>query len=178
MQKEVATFANGSFWCTEAIFKELRGVEHVVSGYAGGNVENPTYEQVSSGDTGHAEAIQVTFDSNIISYNDLLKVFFLTHDPTTLNRQGNDIGTQYRSAIFYHSPSQRQIAEEVKEEIEKEKVYQNPIVTEITPFTNFYPAENYHKNYYEKNPDQPYCQFVINPKLQKFRKQFIDLLKK
>ena len=178
MQKEVATFANGCFWCTEAIFKELRGVEHVVSGYAGGNVENPTYEQVSSGDTGHAEAIQVTFDSNIISYNDLLKVFFLTHDPTTLNRQGNDIGTQYRSAIFYHSPSQRQIAEEVKEEIEKEKVYQNPIVTEITPFTNFYPAENYHKNYYEKNPDQPYCQFVINPKLQKFRKQFIDLLKK
>lgn len=178
MQKEIATFANGCFWCTEAIFKELRGVETVVSGYSGGNIKNPTYEQICTGDTGHAETIQISFDPSVISYNDLLKVFFLTHDPTTLNRQGNDIGSQYRSAIFYHNDTQKQIAEKVKEEIEKEKVYQNPIVTEIKPFTNFYEAENYHKNYYEKNPDKPYCQFVINPKLQKFRKEFINLLKK
>lgn len=175
---KIATFANGCFWCTEAIFKELRGVESVVPGYTGGNVPNPSYAAVCSGETGHAEALQITFDPKVISYRDLLKVFFLTHDPTTLNRQGNDIGTQYRSAIFYHSDSQKKDAEEVVKEIEKEKIYQNPIVTKIEPAKEFYEAESYHQNYYEKNPDQAYCRIIIDPKVAKFRNQFVEMLKR
>lgn len=169
---EKITLAGGCFWCTEAIFKRLKGVSSVVSGYAGGNLESPTYEQVCSGNTGHAEAIQITFDPKIISLKTIFEVFFKLHDPTTLNRQGNDIGTQYRSAIFYHDENQEKTAKEAKEEIDKSGIYPKKIVTEITAFTNFYEAEGYHKNYYDRNSNAPYCQYVIDPKIKKLYKEF------
>lgn len=169
---EQATFAAGCFWCVEAVFQSLQGVTSVVSGYSGGTVENPTYEQVSAGSTGHAEACQITFDPAEISYRELLEVFWQTHDPTTLNRQGNDVGTQYRSAVFYHSDAQRRAAEAYKKELDAAKIWDRPIVTEIVPFKKFYRAESYHQNYYRDNPGQPYCRFVITPKLEKFRKVF------
>ena len=174
-----AIFANGCFWCTEAIFEELKGVASAVSGYTGGHTENPTYKEVCNGTTGHAECIQITFDPSIISYDELLEVFWKTHDPTTLNRQGNDIGTQYRSAIFYHTEEQKQKATHYKKELDESGAWSSPIVTEISPFTIFYPAENYHQQYFEVNGDaNPYCQFVIQPKLEKFRKVFADKRKK
>jgi peptide-methionine (S)-S-oxide reductase len=176
--KEVATLAGGCFWCTEAIFTELKGVEKVEPGYAGGHTANPTYEEVCAGDTGHAESIQITFDPKVISFHDLLVVFFTTHDPTTLNRQGHDVGTQYRSAVFYHGDHQKEIAHQVIHEIAAKHLYANKIVTEVTPFTNFYAAEDYHKNYFERNPNQGYCQVVIAPKVVKFREHFRDKLKK
>ncbi len=172
LNMETATLAGGCFWCTEAIFKRLKGVTSVIPGYAGGQMENPSYEDVCSGTTGHAEAIQITFDPTIISYDKLLDVFWHLHDPTTLNQQGNDIGTQYRSAIFYHSEKQKQIAEESKEELGKSGMYNQPIVTNITPFTNFYKAENYHQDYYDKNKSAPYCQVIIDPKIQKLMKEY------
>lgn len=168
---ETAIFAGGCFWCTEAIFKRLKGVEEVISGYSGGRTDNPTYEEVSNGDTGHAEAIQIKFDSKIISYEQLLEIFFKLHDPTTLNQQGADTGEQYRSAIFYHSEEQRKTAEKVIERFEKERIYDDPIVTEITPFTNFYEAEDYHQDYYNQNRNSnSYCRIVIDPKIQKLYK--------
>jgi peptide-methionine (S)-S-oxide reductase len=176
--KEVTTLGGGCFWCTEAVYKELRGVDKVVSGYSGGQVANPSYKAVTTGTTGHAEVIQVTFDPAQISYKELLEVFFTIHDPTTLNRQGADIGTQYRSAIFYHSPEQKAVAEEVMKQINAAKIWDAPIVTEITKFNKFYPAEDYHQNYFELNPDQGYCRVVIAPKVNKFRKQFMSKLKK
>ncbi len=162
---EIATLAGGCFWCTEAIFKRLKGIITVEPGYSGGNIKNPTYEEVCAGLTGHAEAIQIKFNPNVISYEKLLEVFFKLHDPTSLNRQGNDIGTQYRSAIFYHSPEQKKIAVATKSKIEG-------AVTEIVPFTNFYPAEDYHKNYYDQNRQLPYCKLIIDPKLQDLYKEF------
>lgn len=176
--KEIATLGAGCFWCVEAVYQRLEGVEKVESGYSGGSVVNPTYEQVCTGRTGHAEVIQVTFDPKKLSFKELLEVFFKTHDPTTLNRQGADAGTQYRSAIFYHSPEQKTAAELVKKEIEAAKVWDDPIVTEISPFSRFYKAEEYHQNYYNQNSSQPYCMMVINPKLSKFRKEFSNKLKK
>ena len=176
-QLETATLGGGCFWCTEAIYKELQGVVDVKPGYSGGHVKNPTYEEVCTGNTGHAEVAQITFDPEITSFSEILEVFFETHDPTTLNRQGNDVGTQYRSVIFYHSEKQKETAEKVIKLFEDEKVYNKPVVTEVTPFTAFYPAEKYHQDYFEKNPDQPYCQYVIVPKLEKFRKIFKDKLK-
>jgi peptide-methionine (S)-S-oxide reductase len=167
MTTQISTLANGCFWCSEAIFKRLKGVKSVLPGYSGGIVENPSYEQVCAGKTGHAESIQIEFDPTVIPYEKILDVFWHTHDPTTLNRQGNDVGTQYRSAIFYHDQKQKEIAEKSKRDLEKAGVYKNPIVTEITPFKNFYVAEDYHKNYYEKHQDAPYCSFVINPKVHK-----------
>jgi peptide-methionine (S)-S-oxide reductase len=176
---EIATFANGCFWCTEAIFEELKDVVSAVSGYSGGQTENPTYKEVCEGTTGHAECIQITFDPSMISYDELLEVFWKTHDPTTLNRQGNDIGTQYRSTIFYHTEEQKQKATQYKKELNESGAWSNPIVTEISPFTVFYPAENYHQQYFEVNGNaNPYCQFVIQPKLEKFRKVFADKRKK
>ncbi len=174
---EKATLGGGCFWCTEAIYKRLKGVVSVVSGYAGGTMEDPSYEDVCSGKTGHAEAIQITFDPSIISYDRILEVFWRTHNPTTINRQGNDVGTQYRSAVFFHNDEQKKKAFSIKEQIEKEGLYIDPIVTEIVPFTNFYAAESYHANYYDKNRDYPYCQFVIDPKLQKLLKEFKSDLK-
>lgn len=171
-KQEIATLAGGCFWCTEAIFQRLKGVTAVVPGYAGGNVANPSYEQVCSGQTGHAEAIQITFDTNVISYTKLLEIFFHLHNPTTLNQQGNDYGMQYRSAIFYYDEKQKQIAEKVKKDIDDSGFYPGRIVTEITPFTNFYPAENYHQQYYEKNKQYPYCQAVIDPKIRKLLQEF------
>jgi peptide-methionine (S)-S-oxide reductase len=176
--REVATLAGGCFWCTEAIFKELRGVDKVESGYTGGTVANPTYKQVTTGDTGHAEAIQITYDPKQISYKELLEVFFVTHDPTTLNQQGADIGTQYRSAIFYRTPEQKKVAEEVIRQFTTDQVYKDPIVTRLEAFTKFYVAEEYHQNYFARNPEQGYCRIVIEPKVLKFRKQFINKLKK
>lgn len=173
---EVATLAGGCFWCLDGVFRDLRGVEKVESGYAGGHDPNPTYEAVCSGTTGHAEVLRITFDPAVISFRDLLGVFFTIHDPTTLNRQGNDIGTQYRSAIFYHTPEQREAAEQVIAELTREKVWDDPIVTELTAFTTFYPAEAYHQNYFARNPDQPYCRAVIAPKVAKFRKAYMDRL--
>lgn len=167
---ELATLAGGCFWCTEAIFQKLKGVEQVVSGYTGGRRENPTYEQVSTGVTGHTEAIQISFDPNVISYEQLLDVFFKTHDPTTLNRQGADEGTQYRSAIFYHSSEQKEVAEKVKSQVKD-------AVTEITPYDKFYEAEPYHKDYFLRNQDAPYCRIIIDPKVQKLYKDFKPLLK-
>jgi peptide-methionine (S)-S-oxide reductase len=164
---EIATVANGCFWCSEAIFKRLKGVISVLPGYAGGTVKDPSYSQVCSGGTGHAESIQIEFDPKVIPFEKILDVFWHTHDPTTLNRQGNDVGTQYRSAIFYHNQKQKEIAEKSKEELEKEGVYKDPIVTEITPFRNFYVAEDYHKNYYENNQSAPYCNYTIDPKVNK-----------
>ena len=175
---KVATFGGGCFWCTEAVFERLNGVIKVVSGYSGGTVPNPTYEAVCTGNTGHAEVIQITYDQSIISYEELLHVFFKTHDPTTLNRQGADVGTQYRSVIFYHDEEQKKIAEIVKHELDSAKIWDNPIVTEISQFEKFYIAEEYHQNYYDNNSNQPYCSFVITPKLEKFEKVFKDKLKK
>lgn len=175
---QVATFGSGCFWCTEAIFERLNGVVKVESGYAGGTVKNPTYEEVCSGTTGHAEVTQITYDPKIITYDELLEVFWKTHDPTTLNRQGNDVGTQYRSVIFYHNEEQKELAEKYKKELDKSGAWDNPIVTEISPVTNFYPAEGYHQDYYENNPNQGYCAFVIAPKVEKFEKVFRDKLKK
>jgi len=174
---ETATFGGGCFWCVEAIFEDLRGVHKVVSGFSGGDVKNPTYQQVVSGNTGHAEVTQIHFDPEVISYEDLLYVFWRTHDPTTLNRQGNDVGTQYRSIILYHSAEQKEAAEKSLKETDASDLYSDPIVTEVVPFKEFYTAEGYHQNYYENNPNQPYCRLVIDPKVQKFRKQFSDKLK-
>jgi peptide-methionine (S)-S-oxide reductase len=177
-KKEVATLAGGCFWCLEAVYNDLRGVEKVVSGYSGGRVPNPSYEDVCTGRTGHAEVVQITFDPQILSFKELLEVFFTIHDPTTLNRQGADAGTQYRSAIFYHSPEQKEVAEKVIAEIEAAKIWNNPIITEVTKLSAFYPAEDYHQRYYERNPNQGYCRMVIEPKVIKFRKQFMAKLKK
>jgi peptide-methionine (S)-S-oxide reductase len=174
---QLATFGSGCFWCTEAVFERLNGVQKVVSGYAGGTVENPTYEEVCSGTTGHAEVTQTTYDPSVISYDELLEVFWKTHDPTTLNRQGNDVGTQYRSAIFYHNEEQKQLAEKYKEGLNKSGAWDKPIVTEISPLTNFFSAEGYHQDYYENNPNQGYCAFVIAPKVENFEKVFKDKLK-
>ncbi len=175
---EKATFGNGCFWCTEAIFQNLKGVEKVVSGYSGGHVENPTYKQVCTGTTGHAEVIHLEYNPSVITYDELLEVFWKTHDPTTPNRQGNDIGPQYRSAVFYHNEEQRDKAEKYKKELNAAGAYDNPIVTEITAFEKFYPAEDYHQNYFNLNGSQPYCSFVIRPKVEKFEKVFKDKLKK
>ncbi|MDQ3873551.1 MAG: peptide-methionine (S)-S-oxide reductase MsrA [Thermoproteota archaeon] len=169
---EIATLANGCFWCSEAIFRRLKGVNSVLPGYSGGTVREPSYEQVCTGRTGHAEAIQIEFDPKVVSFEKILDVFWHTHDPTTLNRQGNDVGTQYRSAIFYHTPEQKKIAEKSRNELEKQGVYKDPIVTEIAPFTNFYAAEDYHKNYYENHQDAPYCSYVISPKVRKLRMKY------
>lgn len=176
--KETATLANGCFWCTEAIFKELKGVEKVEPGYTGGRTPNPTYEQVCSGTTGHAEAVQITFDPKVLSFHDLLAVFFSTHDPTTKDRQGNDVGTQYRSGIFYHDPKQKEVATKVIAEITKERIWPNPIVTEVTEFTRFYAAEAYHRDYFARNPEQGYCRVIIAPKVAKFREKYRDKLKR
>jgi peptide-methionine (S)-S-oxide reductase len=174
---ETATLAGGCFWCLEAVYDELKGVLDVVSGYSGGTVENPSYKQVVTGSTGHAEVVQVTYDPQQISFKDILAVFFTIHDPTTLNRQGADVGTQYRSAVFYHSTEQKEIAEDVIRELETEQVWENPIVTEITPFERFYLAEDYHQEYYAKNPGQGYCRVVIAPKVAKFRSKYFEKLK-
>ena len=173
----VATLAGGCFWCLEAVYDELQGVQRVVSGYAGGEMPNPSYQQVCSGRTGHAEVVQITYDPNVVTYRDLLEIFFTIHDPTTLNRQGADVGTQYRSAIFYHDEEQRRAAEEIIAELEGERAFANPIVTEVTALDEFYPAEDYHQDYYENNPNQPYCMVVVAPKLAKFRKKFTELRK-
>lgn len=175
---QTATLAGGCFWCLEAVYDELKGVHSVESGYAGGHVDNPSYRAVCTGATGHAEVVQVHFDPNVISYRDLLNVFFTIHDPTTLNRQGADIGTQYRSAIFYHDEEQKKIAEEVIKELNAQKIWDNPLVTEVTKFDKFYLAEDYHQEYFANNPYQPYCQVVVAPKVAKFRKHFIEMLKK
>jgi peptide-methionine (S)-S-oxide reductase len=176
-QLEKATLGGGCFWCTEAVFLELNGVEKVVPGYSGGHIKNPAYREVTTGRTGHAEVVQITYNQQIVSFKEILEVFFATHDPTTLNRQGNDVGTQYRSAVFYHNEEQRQIAEEVIQLLEKEKAYDDPIVTEVTAFDAFYLAEDYHHNYFAKNKNQPYCQFVVAPKVEKFKKVFREKLK-
>jgi len=175
---EIATLGGGCFWCLEAIYTDLRGVEQVVSGYAGGHVKNPTYEQVCRKDTGHAEVVQMTFDPAVVSYADLLKVFFTIHDPTTLNRQGADVGPQYRSVIFYHSDAQRDSVEKIIAEITAEHIWADPIVTQLEPFEEFFVAEQYHQEYFKRNPYQGYCQVVIAPKVVKFRKSFADQLKK
>jgi peptide-methionine (S)-S-oxide reductase len=173
---ETAVFAGGCFWCTEAVYQQLRGVSSVVPGYSGGSIENPTYEQVSSGTTGHAEAIQFSYDPEQISYHDLLEVLFATHDPTTLNRQGNDVGPQYRSVIFYANDEQKQQAEAMVRELTEAQTFSAPIVTTIEPLREFYVAEDYHKNYYERNSGAPYCQVVISPKLKKLKEKFASLL--
>jgi peptide-methionine (S)-S-oxide reductase len=176
-RREVATLGGGCFWCLEPVFGDLRGVVSAVSGYAGGHVPNPSYEQVCSGRTGHAEVVQVTFDPSVVSYHDLLGIFFSIHDPTTLNRQGADVGTQYRSAIFYHSPEQKETAEQVIREVEGEGIWSGPIVTQLVPFEEFYRAEDYHQDYFANNPSQGYCSVVIAPKVAKFRKQYQEMLK-
>ena len=176
-QREVATLAGGCFWCLEAAFQDLKGVESVQSGYAGGRVANPSYEDVCTGTTGHAEVVQITFDPQIITFDDLLHVFFTIHDPTTLNRQGADVGTQYRSAIFYHSPEQKATAERVIAELQAGKLWDEPVVTELKPLEAFYPAEEYHRDYYRRNPNQGYCRAVIAPKVAKVRKLYFDKLK-
>lgn len=174
MSLEIATLAGGCFWCLEAVFELLTGVEKVQSGYAGGHRPNPTYDQVCSGDTGHAEVVQITFDPAVISYRELLEVFFAIHDPTTLNRQGNDRGTQYRSAIFYHSPQQKADAEQMMAKLTAEQAFRDPIVTQLAPLDVFYPAEDYHDEYFRLHPGQPYCEWVIAPKVAKFRDKFKD----
>lgn len=176
-ETQLATLAGGCFWCLEAVFEQLRGVTKVQSGYAGGHVAKPSYEAVCTGTTGHAEVVQVAFDPAIVSYRDLLGVFFTLHDPTTLNAQGGDVGTQYRSAIFYHDDEQRRSAEEVVRELEAEHVFDDPIVTEIAPLPTFYPAEEYHREYYRRNPNQPYCRAVIAPKVAKLRSKYLEKLK-
>lgn len=177
MNFSIATFGAGCFWCVEAVFQRLNGVEKVTSGYAGGRTKNPTYQEVCEGNTGHAEVCQILYDSAVISYEELVEVFFTTHDPTTINRQGNDVGTQYRSAIFFGTEKEKEIAIGVKQKFTSEKIFENPIVTEITKLSEFYPAENYHQNYYNNNSYQPYCMFVINPKIEKLRKKYRDKLK-
>jgi peptide-methionine (S)-S-oxide reductase len=174
---EVATLGGGCFWCLEAVYQELRGVEKVESGYSGGDVPDPTYRAVCSGTTGHAEVVQVTFDPEMISYKDILEVYFTIHDPTTLNRQGADVGTQYRSVIYYHDDEQRRVAEAVISDLEAEGIWKDPIVTEVTPMDEFYIAEDYHQNYFLNNGYQPYCQVIIAPKVAKFRKQHLERLK-
>lgn len=176
--KQVATLGGGCFWCTEAVFDDLKGVEKVESGYSGGTIPNPSYRAVCTGTTGHAEVVNVTFDPGIISFKEILDVFFTVHDPTTLNRQGADIGTQYRSAIFYHDAGQKRVAEEEIKEIGAAKIWDGPIVTEVVPFTEFYKAEGYHQSYFAENPDQPYCRIVIAPKVAKFRDHYREKLKK
>ena len=178
MRTEIATLAGGGFWCLEAVFDDLEGVEDVVSGYSGGSVPNPTYKHVCTGDTGHAEVVQVTFNPDVISYRDLLRVFFTIHDPTTLNRQGADAGTQYRSAIFTHNETQEKVAEEVIAELNDAGLWDDPIVTEVVPIEAFYAAEEYHQEYFRRNPNQGYCRMVIAPKVAKFRKQYLERLKK
>ena len=177
-QRELATLAGGCFWCLEAIFQQLRGVDKAESGYAGGHVKNPSYEAVCTGATGHAEVVQITFDPSTITYRDLLDIFFTIHDPTTLNRQGPDTGTQYRSAVYYHSPEQKKAAEETVAEFTRNHVFDDPIVTEIKPLDVFYPAEEYHRDYYQRNPNQGYCRAVVGPKVAKARKLFFEKLKK
>ena len=176
-QLEKATLAGGCFWCTEALFRRLKGVERVEPGYSGGHTENPTYEQVCTGSTGHAEAVQITYDPQLISFRQLLEVFFSVHDPTTLNRQGADVGTQYRSVIFYHSPEQKSIAKQMIRELDQSGQFSSPVVTEVVPYKAFYRAEDYHLNFYERNPDQPYCRATIPPKLTKLSKSYHDLLR-
>ncbi|WP_369824008.1 peptide-methionine (S)-S-oxide reductase MsrA [Reichenbachiella sp. 5M10] len=176
-EMDVATFGNGCFWCTEAIFQDLKGVSKVESGYSGGQTLDPTYKEVCTGTTGHAEVLQITYDPAVISFDELLEVFWKTHDPTTLNRQGNDVGTQYRSVVFYHNDEQKVLAEKYKKELNASGAFNDPIVTEITAFDKFYVAEDYHQNYYNLNGSQPYCNFVIKPKVEKFRKVFKDKLK-
>ena len=175
---EEATLGGGCFWCMEAVFDELRGVDKVVSGFSGGHVPNPSYERVCQGDTGHAEVVEVTFDPAVLSYRDLLRIFFTVHDPTTLNRQGDDVGTQYRSVIFTHSAEQARIAHEVIDEITSRHLFDRPVVTQIEPFKAFYPAEGYHQHYYADHRNQPYCTLVISPKVAKFRKEYADRLKR
>lgn len=175
---DTITFGAGCFWCVEAMFSDLNGVEKVISGYAGGTIKNPSYKEVCTGSTGHAEVCQVIYNPKIITFKELLEVFWQVHDPTTLNRQGGDVGTQYRSAIFYHNNEQKEIAEDYMKILNEEKVYPDPIITEITAFTNFYPAEDYHQDYFELNGEQPYCKAVVRPKVEKFRKVFKDKLKK
>lgn len=175
---ETATFGAGCFWCVEAVFQSLDGVEKVVSGYSGGAIKNPAYREVCTGRTGHAEVIQIQYDPTRITFVDLLEAFWSSHDPTTLNRQGGDVGTQYRSVIFYHNEEQKRLAEEYKKKLNSSGAFKNPVVTEISPYTNFYKAEDYHQNYYNNNGDQPYCTMVIAPKLEKFRKVFKNKLKK
>ena len=175
---QTATLAGGCFWCLEAVYDEIKGVHSVESGYAGGHVDNPTYRAVCNGDTGHAEVIQVHFDPNVVSYRDLLNVFFAIHDPTSLNRQGADVGTQYRSAIFYHDDEQKRIAEELIKDLNAQKIWDKPIVTQVEKLDKFYVAEDYHQEYFARNPYQPYCMAVVAPKVSKFRKHFLELLKK
>ena len=177
MATEIITLAGGCFWCLEAVYDQLKGVKDVVSGYTGGHIKNPTYRQICTGTTNHAEVVQVTFDADTVSLYEILQVFFTIHDPTTRNRQGADVGTQYRSAIFYHSPQQQAIAEQVIAEIESAKIWDNPIVTEVSALDVFYPAEDYHQEYYENNPNQGYCMVVIAPKVTKFRQKFMNKLK-
>ena len=175
---EKATFGAGCFWCVEAMFQDIKGVSKVVSGYSGGHVKNPSYKEVCTGRTGHAEVIQVTYDPDLVSYETLLEAFFLSHDPTQLNRQGADVGTQYRSVIYYHNATQEMLAKEAKKKLNDEKAFDNPVVTEISAFETFYEAEDYHQDYYAANPNQPYCSRVVGPKLEKFRKVFKDKLVK
>jgi len=175
---KIATFAGGCFWCTEAVFNEIRGVHKVVSGYTGGQIKNPAYREICTGRTGHAEGIQIHYDQTLVSYSDLLQIFFTTHDPTTLNRQGNDVGTQYRSAIFYSDDLQKSMAEQFIVQLEASKVFNSPIVTEVSPLGVFYNAEDYHQNYYETHKEQAYCQVIIDPKLRKLAEEFSEKLKK
>lgn len=176
--REIATLAGGCFWCLEAVYDEMKGVDSVESGYMGGETKNPTYRQVCEGDTGHAEVVRINFDPNAVSFRDLLDVFFVIHDPTQLNRQGNDVGTQYRSAIFYHSPEQERIGREAIAAVERDRLYDGPVVTEVAPAEDFYIAEDYHQEYFANNPRQPYCMAVVAPKVAKFRKKFLERLKK
>jgi peptide-methionine (S)-S-oxide reductase len=178
LNKETATLAGGCFWCLEAVYDDLKGVESVESGYMGGKTANPGYEDVCSGKTGHAEVVKITFDPRAVSFKDLLEVFFVIHDPTTPDRQGNDVGTQYRSAIFYHSPEQKAAAEQVIANLNAAGIYDDPIVTEVAPASTFYAAEDYHQEYFRRNPYQPYCSFVVQPKVAKFRKHFLERIKK
>ncbi len=177
-QREITTLAGGCFWCLEAVYLDLKGIDKVVSGYMGGQLNNPSYQQVCRGRTGHAEVVQITYDPQVVSFKELLQVFFTIHDPTTLNRQGNDVGTQYRSAIFYHTDQQKQIAEQVMLEITSAELYKNKLVTQLIPEDKFYQAEDYHQNYFANNPEQGYCQVIIAPKVSKFRKQFLADLKR
>ncbi|GAB4331693.1 MAG: peptide-methionine (S)-S-oxide reductase MsrA [Flammeovirgaceae bacterium] len=175
---ELATFGGGCFWCVEAVFQRLNGVEKVVSGYSGGKIPNPTYEQVCTGTTGHAEVCQISYNPQVVSFEELLEVFWKTHDPTTLNRQGNDVGTQYRSVIFYHNDQQKTLAEKYKKKLEESGVFSKPIVTEISPMKVFYSAEKYHQNYFNTNPRQPYCMYVVQPKVEKFKQVFSNKIKR
>jgi peptide-methionine (S)-S-oxide reductase len=177
LEKEIATLGGGCFWCLEAVFTDIQGVEKVVSGYSGGDVVNPTYEEVCSGTTGHAEVVQITFDQKLITFREILEIFFIIHDPTQLNRQGNDFGNQYRSVVFYHSEQQKEETENYIQELNEETIWPEPIVTEVVSFTEFFPAEEYHQDYFKKNPNQPYCQFIIVPKITKFREKYAAKLK-